>query len=195
MTQSDNSLQVCIHLRNQGARNVCPSIGLSSRVANDLVVGYLPNSVLVFGALILWQTGEHSARGILVQPRLPVNNDLCHLVEVLDMPSNLAIQVAVQSNQVVEFSYRSRPAQPLPRSTRTTVANTLGNTGAWAVTLIAHALRSYVHLSTDSGKHHVHLSTGDALYMVHGADLVQQAIAFSFRRARTPLVHSSPSLM
>ena len=25
-----NSLQVCIHLRNQGARNVCPSIGLSS---------------------------------------------------------------------------------------------------------------------------------------------------------------------
>ena len=113
------------------------------------------------------------------------NGVLCHLVEVLDTPSNLAIQVAVQSNQVVEFSYRSRPAQPLPRSTRTTVANTLGNTGAWAVTLIAHALRSYVHLSTDSGKHHVHLSTGDALYMVHGADLVQQAIAFSFRRART----------
>ena len=31
------------------------------------------------------------------------NNDLCHLVEVPDM--NLAIQVAVQSQQVVEFSY------------------------------------------------------------------------------------------
>ena len=99
-----NSLQVCIHLRNQGDRNACSSSGLSSRVANDLVVGYLPNSVLVFGALILWQTGEHSARGILVQPRIPVNNDLCHLVEVLDMPSNLAIQVAVQSNQVVEYT-------------------------------------------------------------------------------------------
>ena len=111
-------------------------------MANDLVVGYLPNSVLVFGALILWQTGEHSARGILVQPRIPVNNDLCHLVEVLDMPSNLAIQVAVQSNQVVEFSYRSRPAQPLPRSTRTTVANTLGNTGAWAVAFLAGSAKA-----------------------------------------------------
>ena len=58
------------------------------------------------------------------------------------MPSNLAIQVAVQSNQVVEFSYRSRPAQPLPRSTRTTVANTLGNTGAWAVAFLAGSAKA-----------------------------------------------------
>ena len=57
-----------------------------------------------------------------------LNSVLCHLVEV--PVTNPAIQVAVQSNQVVEFSYRSRPAQPLPRSTRTTVANTLGNTSA-----------------------------------------------------------------
>ena len=28
LTQADNSLQVCIHLHNQGARNACPSIGL-----------------------------------------------------------------------------------------------------------------------------------------------------------------------
>ena len=36
------------------------------------------------------------------------------------------------------------------------------------ISLIANALRSYVHLATDSGKHHVHLSTGDALCIVHG---------------------------
>ena len=33
-----------------------------------------------------------------------LNSVLCHLVEVPDMPSNLAIQVAVQSNQVVEYT-------------------------------------------------------------------------------------------
>ena len=34
-------------------------------------------------------------------PSLPLpNNGLCRLVEVLDMPNNLAIQVAVQSNML-----------------------------------------------------------------------------------------------
>ena len=34
-------------------------------------------------------------------PSLPLpNNGLCHLVEVLDMPNNLAMQVAVQSNML-----------------------------------------------------------------------------------------------
>ena len=42
-------IQVCIHLRNQGERNACSSSGRSSRVANDLVVGYLPNSVISRG--------------------------------------------------------------------------------------------------------------------------------------------------
>ena len=60
-------IQVCIHLRNQGERNACSSSGRSSRVANDLVVGYLPNSVISRGRSlnsVLVAAGQYRCRSI-----------------------------------------------------------------------------------------------------------------------------------
>ena len=58
--RADPAVVLCIHLRNQGERNACSSSGRSSRVANDLVVGYLPNSVISRGRSLNSVLGRRS---------------------------------------------------------------------------------------------------------------------------------------
>ena len=58
--RADPAVVLCIHLRNQGERNACSSSGRSSRVANDLVVGCLPNSVISRGRSLNSVLGRRS---------------------------------------------------------------------------------------------------------------------------------------